>query len=255
VTTTVTMVDAIAGDSRNIPSTAPAVAGYLTGAGIAWSAAEWARFTAARVRILQQWVSDTGTWLLADVLDVETGALTLAQAATIARFRATHKLATTIYIEASRLTAARAAVKGIASITFWVANWSITAAEAHAMVTGRVVAVQYASPDGGISTEALLPHTKLTIKQANVDLSVASLTWLSVIAARWPKKPAPVTAKKKTLKPHPKTMAGTIGAAAIAGASTFAKAKGIHLDGAESTLLTATGAFLTATLTPIKKKA
>lgn len=252
---TVTMIDAIAGDSRNIPATAPAVAGYLTGQGIAWSTADWERFNGARVRILQQWTNVRTLWLQADVLDVESRALTIEQAATIARYRALARLPTTIYIEASLLKQARAALAHVAGITYWVANWNLTAAEARALITGSIVAIQYASPGAG-AIDAM-PHSDLTIKQANVDLSIASVSWLSTISARWPHttpKPLPVPIKKKIRKPHPKTSAGTIGAAAIAGASAFAKSKGIHLDGVETTILTATGAFLTATLTPVKKR-
>lgn len=254
---TATLVDAIAGDSTRIPASSN-VAGYLTGQGIAWSTAEWSRFLAARVRILQEWTTDQLTWLQADVLDVEARALTLPQAVEIARYRAAHKLASTTYIEASQLAAARAAMSDLTDATFFVANWNLTAAEARALIRGDIVAIQYASPTAG--SKDALPGTDLTIIEANVDLSIASVTWLSEISARWPKPkpkpaPAPKPAKKKITKPHPKTAGGTIGAAAIAAATAFAKTKGIHLDGAETTLLTATGAFLTATLTPAKKKA
>lgn len=255
--TTALLVDAIAGDSHNIPKAANA-AGYLTGAGIAWTTADWARFTGHKVRILQHYPAATNVYLQADALDVEKGALTIAQALIVAGVRRADKLDTTIYIEASQLAAARKAFAGMAGITFWVANWNLTQAEARALITGDIVAVQYASPDAG-STDKL-PGSKLTIKQANVDLSVASVTWLEQVAARWPQPtPAPAkpkaiaTVKKTVAKTHPKTVAGTIGAAAVAGATAFAKAKGVHLTGADTTLLTAAGAFLTASIAPAKK--
>lgn len=266
------LVDAIAGDSRNIPAENP-VAGYLTGDGVAWSVTDWDRFTGPRVRILQQWTTSIEVWLQADVLDVETGGLTIAQALVIARWRAARtelvggellrKLNTTIYIQASRLAGARAALNRVAGIDYWVANWVLTELEARALIAGTIVAIQYASPDNTPPDHDLVPHSKLTILQANVDLSAASTAWLASFTPAKPKpKPkAKVKMKRPTVRAafntavsvHPKTAAGTIGATIITAAGAYAKAKGVHLTGADSTLITAAGTFLTAAITPSQR--
>ncbi|MGH3261622.1 MAG: hypothetical protein ACRDNS_06475 [Trebonia sp.] len=253
------LIDAIAGDSHNIPAENP-VAGYLTGDGVAWSATDWDRFTGPRIRILQR-ATSTEVWPQADVLDVETGALTIAQAVDIARWRAARKLKTVIYIQASRLAGARAALNRVAGIDYWVANWVLTELEARALIGGAIVAIQYASPDNTPPDHDLVPHSKLTIIQANVDLSAASSAWLASFTPAKPKPKAKVKMKRPTVRAafntavsvHPKTAAGTIGATIITAAGAFAKAKGVHLTGADSTLITAAGTFLTAAITPSQR--
>ena len=73
------MIDTIHASVHNVPASAPKVAGYTTGTpDIVWTAADWARFSHSKVRICQ----DEGSDHSADVLDIEPGAATNANAVT-----------------------------------------------------------------------------------------------------------------------------------------------------------------------------
>lgn len=133
-------------------------AGYTTGsASIAWTNADWARFPGA-VRICQ----DLGaTDTTADVLDVESGAATPGDCPGWAK-KATANYTTNvrpgqrtpaIYTSASNVTTvANALVNGgvKSGVGLWVANWSLTEAQAIADVQAAsgpfpIIGVQYSS--------------------------------------------------------------------------------------------------------------
>lgn len=241
---TATLVDAIGSCARNIPARAN-VAGYLTGGGIAWKPSTWDRFKAARVPILQEPTMDQVLIRTPGlVLDIEAGALTFLQAVDITRQRA--GLITTWYVAAGNLQAARDTLREHHLVAWlWVANWSLTRTEAEAMIGGDIVAVQYASPDGGINTSARIPGTLRAIKNANVDLSVASVRWLAQHT------PHPARKPRRLPVPHRKTTGGTFGAAIATLAIVYASKHGVHLDTTDRTLITALGAFITAAVVPL----
>lgn len=260
MTDTVAMVDAITGNAEKIPAAAN-VAYYITGNGIRWTPAQIARIRGARVPILQQFTTDRDLWRQAAVLDIEPHALTIPEAAIIARWRHDQHLTTTAYSDASDAPAVWRTLGSIPGLTQWVANYSLTEAEARALIHGHVVAIQYASPAPGANSGERLPCSRLTIVQAHVDLSVASVDWLKNFrAAQSHAETARKTTARKTLqtlqhvrRPHPKTAGGTLGAALLAAATAYARTHGLHLDGAESTLITAAGALIAAAAAPNRK--
>ena len=190
---TTTMIDAIHDSVHNIPVSSPKVAGYVSGtADIIWTAADWARFPrAGKVRIEQGYPHFKATGC--DVFDVETAAVTPAQAAQGVRLRIAAGITwTTVYGSDSSLAAVLAALKALGPTWYyghvdcWLANWALSQAEAAAII-GTIVhgmtcrAVQWASPQSNPNTR--VPGSRLTLAQANVDLSVTQPSWHAYVPA------------------------------------------------------------------------
>jgi len=150
---TVPVYDAI----RTLVSSLPhgQAAGYATGSGsIPWGAAEWAAHPGA-IRIDQSPDAHDKT---ADILDVETGAATVADCVPWVRAAAANFAAKTrpgqrhpaIYVNLSNLTpvvSSLAAAK-ITGVSLWIANWNLTQPQAQSMVNLAsgpypVIGVQY----------------------------------------------------------------------------------------------------------------
>ena len=131
---TATMIDTIHDDVHNIPVTAPKVAGYSTGtADIRWTAADWDRFPhSGKVRINQDGSTDISEAGVGDVADYEPGAFTEAQVLEWVKLRKHSNLACAVYVatanQATLTRALRAA--GHTGVDLWVANWSLSEAEA-----------------------------------------------------------------------------------------------------------------------------
>ena len=141
-------------NAADIPTTAPIVAGYIDGAYV-WSPADWARFpNALHVRIACFASTDGG-----QVLDVEEGCATPAEAPGWAAKRRLAGVEPTIYCSASVVGAVQAAftAQGVPQPLFWVADW--TGSE---HLHPGSVATQFANPpaSGG-----------------HFDLSVTNGTW------------------------------------------------------------------------------
>jgi hypothetical protein len=176
----VTMIDTIGADAFNIPASAPKVAGYVTGsAGIIWTDQDWARFSGGEVHINQDPDSSP---LNGNVLDVEPVAWTNEGAAQACKTRLAHGRGIHCYTASSNLTPLvnELLAVGITSCNIWLANWSLSEAEATHMVYTRsgpwpLVAVQWASPTSNPDT--ILPGSSLTLAQANCDLSVTADDW------------------------------------------------------------------------------
>jgi hypothetical protein len=173
------MADAMHADVMSIPANAPLVAGYVTGSSeVQWTAADWARFSEGKVRIDQSPELAAFAAGKADVADVETGAGTIAQAAAGAAARKGKGWLSWIYASQGNLAAMKAAVQaaGLAGhVQYWVADWSLSEAEAAAALGGDVVAVQWASPSSNPATVA--PGTVQTLAELNTDLSVTVPGW------------------------------------------------------------------------------
>jgi len=137
---TVTVCDAIHANIAHLPS--GLAAGYSTGSGIVpWTAADWKAHPGA-VRICQ----DPGaTDTTADILDVESGAATIAAVARWAEAAAVNVAAgkrpgqrhPAIYMSLSAVTpVVNALIAGgiHEGPGLWIANWNLSAAEAAALV-------------------------------------------------------------------------------------------------------------------------
>ena len=105
--------------AADIPAGAQMVAGYVDGA-YAWSPADWDRFPAATlVRIATQPATDDG-----DVLDVELGDATPAQAPAWVRMRQAAGLAQpALYCGLSTVSTLRHLCQGLL-YSLWVADWT-----------------------------------------------------------------------------------------------------------------------------------
>jgi hypothetical protein len=184
VATTV-MIDTIHADVGNIPVNTPKVAGYSTGTpDIRWTAADWDRFPrSGKVRINQDGSTDVSEASIANVADFEVGAFTEAQVVEWVKLRKHSHIASAIYVAASNRASLTSALReaGLTGVDLWVADWSLSEAEAAKMLTTSgdypVVAVQWASPASNPDT--LVPGSAKTLAEANVDLSITVASWFA----------------------------------------------------------------------------
>jgi hypothetical protein len=179
----IAMIDATHASVHNIPHGTRKVAGYVTGtADIRWTAADWRSFpNAGHVRIDQR--GDPS--LHAAVVDCEALAATPRVAAECiqARLAAGHSRGG-VYASQDTVPAVAAALKAAsvsaAHVDLWLANWNLSKAGATALLgtsmSGlRIQAVQWASPTSNPATR--VPGSTLTLREANVDLSVTVNGW------------------------------------------------------------------------------
>ena len=132
-----TMFDAIAAKAPGIPVDAEMVAGYVDGA-FAWSAADWARFQRAVLVEIACFASTN----LGQVLDVEKGNATPAQAPAWVHMRRAEGCDPTVYCSLLSWPTAKAAfaAAGIAGPHWWVADYSLGQAP---QIPEGAVALQY----------------------------------------------------------------------------------------------------------------
>lgn len=168
-------------DTGKIPAGTRRVAGYDTGTpDIMWDAADWARFPrASRIHIDQSAGLPFFAAGKTQVADVERGAGTIehAVAGVVERQKAGEY--STIYIQQSNLAELAAALHAadvkMNRVGFWVANWNLSEAAAAAQLGNETVAIQWASPTSNPNT--VMPGSALTLRDANVDLSVTLPGW------------------------------------------------------------------------------
>lgn len=169
------LVDAIGANSGHIPVTAPKVGAYTTGNGIMWDAGQIDRFKGHSGLVLIDQAANDGLAGGANVKDSETGAATIAEVvATAKRFG---PKAFSTYIQKSNIDACRSALadEHLEGMTYWMADWNLTQAQATELLVGDIMAVQFASPSSNPNT--ILPGTNLTLREANVDLSITRDAW------------------------------------------------------------------------------
>jgi hypothetical protein len=201
------MLDTVGTSAANIPGATKYVGGYITGSGaVPWSAGDWALFPNARkVRIYQN--PGQGMALEAwDVIDLENGAFTVAEAVAETKRRVDAGITWTyIYATRSNLAAFTAALKAEGThywnghVMYWLADWNLNEAEAAALIGTFVegatcIGVQWASPTSNPNT--VVPGGSHTLAQANVDISVVDANWMPSSA------PAPVTPPVPTAVTH-----------------------------------------------------
>lgn len=181
----VTIIDTIHADVPNIPRSAPKVGGYVTGTpDIQWTAEDWARFPEAGHVPVNQDPADPSTH---GVADVEEGAYTIAEAVERARARKSAGYGIYNYTDEANVSELCQALTdgGIDGSEIWLANWNLSEEEAAGLLgqavhgyPGHVIkAVQWASPTSNPDTK--VPGSDLTLKAANVDLSVSVPSWFA----------------------------------------------------------------------------
>ena len=183
---TITVIDGADATTGNVASLPPGlgiVAGYATGPGIAWTAAQLSQYPGCIIIDQDPAASDP----MADVLDYEAGAATLADLAPwAAKALADYKAAArpgqrspAIYASASKLTDVCNALQtaGITGIGLWVANWS----------EGRAAAVAQVEQASG-------PYPVIGVQWADAgthDLDVFSAAWVNARSVRAVAEPPP----------------------------------------------------------------
>lgn len=198
---TTVMVDTIHDAVAHVPTGIHYVGGYVSGTpDIKWTPEDWARFPSARhIRIFQGY-GDMPDVHGFDAIDVETGAVTPGEAASIVRTRVMAGIPWThIYGTDSTLATVGEAIRAYGQsiwnghVSCWLADWNLDESEAAAKVGTRIhgmtcVAVQWASPSSNPHT--MLPGTQLTLREADCDLSVVDATWIP--SGGWGLPPKPV---------------------------------------------------------------
>jgi len=161
--------------AADIPATAPMVAGYVDGL-YRWSAADWARFPNARhVRIAVSPFTNDG-----EVLDVENGDATPAQAPAWGKMREAAGQIPHFYVNRSNVAELLAACKaaGLASFGIWLADWTGTP-----HIVSGTYATQFDHP----------PHSG-----GHYDLSLVADYWPGIDP-----KPSPAPARPPVPPPAP----------------------------------------------------
>lgn len=180
---TVIQIDATHAHAGNIPENAGAVAGYDTGTpDIQWVPADWSRFPHGSHLHIDQ--SPSLAWLASlrsNVGDIENGAATIATLAEVAKARSERGHQTGAYISRSRAGDLVDALGALAPwVQLWLADWSLSQAEAAALIGTmigkcRIACVQYASPTSNPSTP--VPGSSMTLATAQCDLSAKDASW------------------------------------------------------------------------------
>lgn len=202
MTTTVRGADTKHSAVHNIPPGKYAyVMGYVTGTpDIQWTPDDWKRFPGSKLIRIEQGFGPEPDIHTFHVLDIEKGAFTPASAAAIVRQRVDAGIEWTCLYGSDGPLAETADIIRAMGKHYWdghvecgLANWSLSEAEAIPLVGTLVHGmscryVQWASPDSNPDT--LLPGTNLTLRQADVDLSVVDAGWNP--SDQPPPPPAPV---------------------------------------------------------------
>lgn len=197
---TTMMVDTIHADVTKVPANVPEIAGYISGTSdIDWTSADWARFTKARKVRVYQGYGPVPAPHAYDAVDIESGAVTPAQAAQCVKQRVDAGIPwTTFYATDGNAALANAEVQKLGEhywnghVNIWLADWNLSQETAipyigRAVHGATCIGVQWASPSSNPHT--LLPGTSLTLAQANVDLSIVDNTWIP--SGGWGTPPAP----------------------------------------------------------------
>jgi hypothetical protein len=200
MTTVATAMDTEGATSANIPAGTAHVGMYVSGTGsVPWSAEEQERFPEnAQIRIYQ----GSGTYPGIggyDMIDVETGAVTPAQATSEGEKRVQNEYQwTIIYATRANLLTVSSMLAALPGDIFaghfaaFLADWSLSETEAEALLGTEiggmgVVGVQWASPSSNPNT--LAPGTDKTLSELNIDLSVVDASFFPV--PRTPVAPTP----------------------------------------------------------------
>jgi hypothetical protein len=195
-----TGMDTIGTSSGNIPTGTAFVGCYVSGEGdVPWSQEQMARFPeTSLIRIYQGAGSYPGVGGY-DMMDVESGAITVAQCASEGEKRVNAEYQwTIIYGTDSTLSEVSSALQALGE-SIWnghfacfLANWNLNENEAEALLGTSVhgmtcVGVQWASPSSNPNT--ICPGTEKTLKEMNIDLSVIDASFLPI--AKAPIEPNP----------------------------------------------------------------
>jgi len=169
--------DCMAENSGSLPDALGVVWAYGTGTpGIPWSAEQKARFAHGHVYVIDQGFGSKGPFD-ADEFDLEARAWTVPELVDVAAARAERHWSTRIYCSkipyGMMMGALSAAGLLHVPVFFRIADWSLNEPQARATLGGNVYAKQWASPSSNPDT--ILPGTKLTLAEANVDLNVVRL--------------------------------------------------------------------------------
>lgn len=207
---------------KNVPPNGPFthVAGYVSGTSdIKWTPSDWARFPRQiHIRIHQGYGTKEPNMADYDVLDIERGAWTPAEAANEVKRRVEAGYVwTTLYGGDAALNETATLIRAMGEhiwnghVDCVLANWNDSVEEASKVVGTEVHGmtcrgVQFASPSSNPHT--ILPGTAMTLAQANVDLNVIQPGWNPPTVPRKPVTtpepvPTPVPPVKVPPTPEP----------------------------------------------------
>lgn len=188
-TPTTFMVDTIGASADALPKHLPMYAGYVSGTGgVQWTQAQFNSFPGSKVLKYYQGVGPVPPIHTFDAVDVESGAVSPAMAATIVRERVSGGIPwTTIYGTDSALAVVSADVQAMGAavwnghVNCVLADWNLNETSAAAKVGTFIhgmscVGVQWASPSSNPNT--LIPGTNITLSSANADLNVVDANWV-----------------------------------------------------------------------------
>ena len=255
------MLDTIGANAAAIPKGTRRVAAYVTGSGgIAWSSAEIDALAKKGVQFVARIDQTNAVLSLASIAvlvkDIEPGASTNLTADHEAAQRARLGLRTTLYCMVSDFETLRTTVSSMGiqtHVDYWVADWNLDRQSAISFMAAHpeVVAVQWASPTSNPGT--LVPGSRRTLAEANIDLSVTRASWPMPIHAKPTRRRLP--RPKLPAKPHIKVTAAGIGGVLSGALLAYLNSHGAHvthLTAPETDAVTLVSALLAAYFTPVK---
>jgi len=201
------MIDAMRTGAGNIPRGTLKVGGYVTGSGdVPWTDKEWGMFPkAGHVAINQE--PGSGKPFVGNVKDIEDRAGSIADFVAEAKIRWEQRHWNyCAYISASQVAELIKACQGagLVAVELFVADWALNEQQATAQLgfhdgnPYEVVAVQWASPSSNPQT--IVPGGTMTLREANLDLSVTKDAWFAYQAPAPPAPPPPPAALSATLR-------------------------------------------------------
>jgi hypothetical protein len=165
--------DCPSGSVEHLPRNVPVIWPYVTGTpSIRWTGEQIAQFPHSRIIRVDQGFESRSPFD-ADEFDIEAGAWSDDAIAGIVAERRTRRWSTRLYGTWDTYGAVKQelAARGIGQSVFWrIADWDLDQHFADLELHGDVYAGQWASPSSNPRT--ILPGTRLTLAEANADLSV-----------------------------------------------------------------------------------
>lgn len=201
--TVATYLDAEGANAGHIPNTTLFIGAYVSGTGdVPWNQGELNNFPGSHITRIYQGAGAYPGPDGYDMIDVESEAVTPAQAAQLIQSRVNNGYQWTIvYGTDATLQECSAAIQALGEsiwnghVYSFLADWNLNEAEAASTLGTEIhgmtcVGVQWASPSSNPDT--VVPGSTETLAQANIDLSVVDAT--RIILPGKPQPPPPPSA-------------------------------------------------------------
>jgi hypothetical protein len=196
---TVQFIDLTTGNAGKAPFVKGGLrAYYATGPGIAETAAQVAAARAAGMYVVLYDQTPSLSLFAAGIAhvalaDVEAGAGTIGAVDAAIKTRQAHNEPSTVYCSYGVLGQVKGSLSSLAGVSFGVADYSWSEAEAIALLEQNPDWGYCQFGDPASNPKTLVPGTTVTLAEANADINVANLAWAAQFMPTSTPKPVPVS--------------------------------------------------------------